>query len=411
MPPRSRTKPGSTARRPKVAGMRQHAHVGAGAGTVDPVDAPELDDRLDAAVVDDPAAPESETAPDDAAPRAANGAMAPPAAPATEVDPAPVAEPVADDETDAASTEPDPVASAETTALPSPATDEATTDTASDSPAAADTTRADAPGATDAEATDAEATEAGETGKIAATTVTTPRPKARRGTTRMTPRADAGTATTERPARDGDAAAPTRTARPTRTGGRGEGAPSRFARQRAALTRFGVSRALPITLVVVTVLCLALGGLAFWKGRQAWTSGPVSNGAVVDVGGTAELVGQSREAIEKIFSYDFSRLDDSADAARTMSTGQFAERYMAVFDQTIRQPAQQQQLTQTATVVNIGVTQMREDRATVMALTQFSAQRTTTGQSTNAPGLLRLEMERVDGRWKLAELTPLTAQR
>ena len=46
-----------------------------------------------------------------------------------------------------------------------------------------------------------------------------------------------------------------------------------------------------------------------------------------------------------------------------------------------------------------------------VALTQFSAQRTTTGQSTNAPGLLRLDMERVDGRWKLAELTPLTANR
>ncbi|MDD7931308.1 hypothetical protein [Actinomycetospora straminea] len=422
MPPRSRTKPGSTARRPKVAGLRQHAHAGAGAGTVDPVDAPDLDDRLDAAVVDDRVAPEPDTAPDHAASRP-NGTAA---TPVPDVPEAPTAEP----ETDA---EPDPVASAETTALPAPVTDEAAVDTAAgattEAAAAPDTATetetetetatetATAPGSRTADATaadeatdaDAETTEAGDTAKVAATTVTTPRPKARRGTTRMTPRADAGTATKERPA--GDVAALTRAAKPTRTGGKGAGSPSRFARERAALTRFGASRALPVVLVVVTVLCLALGGLAFWQGRQAWTSGPVSNQAVVDVGGTAELVGQSREAIEKIFSYDFSRLDDSADAARTMSTGQFSQRYMAVFDQTIRQPAQQQQLKQTATVVNIGVTQMRDDRATVMALTQFSAQRTTTGQSTNAPGLLRLEMERVDGRWKLAELTPLTAQR
>ena len=190
-----------------------------------------------------------------------------------------------------------------------------------------------------------------------------------------------------------------------------DGAPRRFEGQRAALTRFGGSKALPITLVAVIVVCLVLAGLAFWQGRQAWTSGPVSNQAVVDVGGTAELVGQSRESIEKIFSYDFTRLDDSVEAARTMSTGQFTDRYLSVFDQTIRTPAQQQQLRQTATVQNIGVVSMRDDRATVMALTQFSAQRTTTGQSTNAPGLLRLEMERVDGRWKLAELTPLTANR
>jgi Mce-associated membrane protein len=213
-------------------------------------------------------------------------------------------------------------------------------------------------------------------------------------------------------------AAPTRTARPGRTGGRKAADPEpevaprrRFARTRAALSRFSASRALPITLVVVIVLCLAFSGLAFWKGRQAATSGPVSNGAVIDVGGTAELVGQSREAIEKIFSYDFTRLDESADAARTMSTGAFTARYMAVFDQTIRQPAQQQQLRQTATVANIGVISMHGDQATVMALTQFSAQRTTTGQSTNAPGLLRLQMQKVDGRWKLADLAPLTAPR
>jgi Mce-associated membrane protein len=290
----------------------------------------------------------------------------------------------------------------ETTALPAA---DATTSTVSTEPSTETATQEST------EDTTAEAEPVAE--GVAATTVTTPRPKGRR-TTRMTPRADAPT--TVRPGRrdDDTAASPTRTARPTRVRGRkpeADGAPRRFEGQRAALTRFGGSKALPITLVAVIVVCLVLAGLAFWQGRQAWTSGPVSNQAVVDVGGTAELVGQSRESIEKIFSYDFTRLDDSVEAARTMSTGQFTDRYLSVFDQTIRTPAQQQQLRQTATVQNIGVVSMRDDRATVMALTQFSAQRTTTGQSTNAPGLLRLEMERVDGRWKLAELTPLTANR
>jgi Mce-associated membrane protein len=164
-------------------------------------------------------------------------------------------------------------------------------------------------------------------------------------------------------------------------------------------------------MVVVIVVCLVLSGLAFWKGREAWTSGPVSNQAVVDVGATAEIVGQTRESIEKIFSYDFTKLDDSVDAARTMSTGAFTQQYLSVFDQTIRTPATQQQLRQTATVVNIGVNSIRGDSAQVMALVQFNAQRTSTGESTNAPGLLRLDMQRVDGRWKLAQLTPLTAPR
>jgi Mce-associated membrane protein len=406
VPPRSRTKPGSAARRPKVAGLRQHAHAGASPDLTDP----ELDDGpLDASpVADEDTARAASTAP----------AASPTTVPADLLEDAPVesATPATDDDgatgaptaateatgtttagTASVETPADDTAAEETTALPAgdaPTSTVSSTETATEEPAEDATT-------------EAEPVAEG----VAATTVTTPRPKGRR-TTRMTPRADAPT--TVRPGRqDEDAAAsPTRAARPTRVRGRkpeADEAPHRFERQRAALTRFGGSKALPITLVAVIVVCLVLAGLAFWQGRQAWTSGPVSNQAVVDVGGTAELVGQSRESIEKIFSYDFTRLDDSVEAARTMSTGQFTDRYLSVFDQTIRTPAQQQQLRQTATVQNIGVVSMRDDRATVMALTQFSAQRTTTGQSTNAPGLLRLEMERVDGRWKLAELTPLTA--
>lgn len=426
MPPRSRTKPGSAARRPKVAGLRQHAH--AGAASPDLTD-PELDDGpLDASPVADrdtgPATSTTTTAPvatpamvpadlsDDApvAPEAPAGADdTATATPATDDDVATGEAPEAPDTTTVgtASVEApsDDTAAEETTALPAA---DATTSTASSTTSS---TSSSTETATEETAEDA-STEADPAPEgVAATTVTTPRPKGRR-TTRMTPRADAPTSV--RPGRQDEdtAASPTRAARPTRVRGRrpeSDGTPRRFEGQRAALTRFGASKALPVTLVAVIVVCLVLAGLAFWQGRQAWTSGPVSNQAVVDVGGTAELVGQSRESIEKIFSYDFSRLDDSVEAARTMSTGQFTDRYLSVFDQTIRTPAQQQQLRQTATVQNIGVVSMRDDRATVMALTQFSAQRTTTGQSTNAPGLLRLEMERVDGRWKLAELTPLTA--
>ncbi|MHC1562845.1 hypothetical protein ACR9E3_28120 [Actinomycetospora sp. C-140] len=418
MPPRSRTKPGSTNRRPKVAGLRQHAHAGAAAPGVD--DDLDLEDSLTEAP--ESTATETSETPRDAAPEApdeageaedATGASA--TADTTE---APAAD--AADVTD-------------TTALPTGATEPAeNADTAGDATASAatadatDTTNTtDAAGTTDATeatataaTTDADdATEATDDASVEAATTATASTTTRAGKVRrgsgMAPRASAPT--TERPRRAADdiAASPTRTARPVRTGDRKTepAAPSRLDGVRERLRTFGDSRALPITLVAVIVVCLVLAGLAFWQGRQAWTSGPVSNQATVDVGGTAELVGQSRESIEKIFSYDFSKLDDSVDAARQMSTGQFTDRYLSVFDQTIRQPAQQQQLRQTATVVNIGVVSMNGDRAEVMALTQFSAQRTTTGQSTNAPGLLRLQMERVDGRWKLAELTPLTANR
>lgn len=260
------------------------------------------------------------------------------------------------------------------------------------------TTADTAPGTEGAGTEDA----AGRDARRAAASTGRPKGTGSQGTAERPRRSSSGslspTPVRERPARTSEPAAePGRFGRATRS-------------TADALGRFGRSRrALPVTLAAVTVVCLLLAGLAFSSGRLAWTDGPVANQAVIDVGGTAEVVGQTRESLEKIFSYDFTSLDDSVEAARTMSTGAFTDQYLSVFDQTIRTPATQQQLRQTATVVNIGVNSIRDGRAEVMALVQFNAERTSTGQSTNAPALLRVGMDRVDGRWKLAELTPLTA--
>jgi Mce-associated membrane protein len=169
----------------------------------------------------------------------------------------------------------------------------------------------------------------------------------------------------------------------------------------------GKPRTLQTVLAAVIVVCLVLGGLAFWAGHREWTEGPVSNGAVVDVGGTAEVVGQTRQAMEQILSYDFTKLDDSVNAAKSQSTGAFQSQYLQVFEQTIRGPATQQKLRQTASVLNIGVQQLSSDHATLMALVQFTAERTTNQQTTNAPGLLTVQMVREDGRWKISELKPM----
>jgi Mce-associated membrane protein len=184
--------------------------------------------------------------------------------------------------------------------------------------------------------------------------------------------------------------------------------PGRFAGLLAPFRRLAEKpRALMGVMAAVIVVCLVLGGLAFWQGRQAWTQGPVSNGAVVDVGGTAEVVGQTRQAMEQILSYDFAKLDDSVNAAKTQSTGAFTSQYLQVFEQTIRGPAEQQKLRQTASVLNIGVQQLSGDHATLMALVQFTAERTTNQQTTNAPGLLTVQVVRQDGRWKISELKPM----
>ena len=448
MPPRSRTKPGSTTRRPKVAGLRQHAHATTGTRPLDaePIDGVEPQDRVEAPDAVDATEDSTVATTDDGpavedAPEATAGDEAGTTGTTGNAAPADEEAPRSRDEADVLATDADPapggtqsVSDADTSATTDTVTS-ATTGTAAGTYVST-ATPADAPDddtATLPAGGDgmSDAGEASDEDRPAARTAAPTRTGRGRSTGRagessrrragMAVRGDgAGTATQERPGRrqdeDGDDEAATVATTTEKRGTKGGtpktgDAPSLAARVRAGLARFAGSRALPVTLVAVTVVCLVLAGLAFWKGLEARTSGPYANQAVVDVSATAELVGQTRESIEKIFSYDYTRLDDSVEAARTMSTGQFTERYLSVFDQTIRDPAMQQQLRQTATAVNMGVVSLRDDRAEVMVLAQFSAQRTSTGQSTNAPGLLRAEMHKVDGRWKLAELNPLTSNR
>jgi Mce-associated membrane protein len=212
-----------------------------------------------------------------------------------------------------------------------------------------------------------------------------------------------GTALLERPA------APRRGGEPaTQTSPRGGRLAGALSGAGAPFRRLGANpRMLQTVMGAVIVVCLVLAGLAFWQGREAWTQGPVANQAVVDVGGTAEVVGQTRQGIEQILSYDYTKLDDSVNAAKTQSTGAFTSQYLSVFEQTIRGPATQQKLRQTASVLNIGVKQLSADHATLMALVQFTAERTTNQQTTNAPGLLNVEVVRQDGRWKISALNPM----
>lgn len=293
--------------------------------------------------------------------------------------------------------------------------DQAPADHAPTRPAPADEESAERPvGAPrpDDTAGTAEPVEASDAPTVAGTPAGHPAPSSKRraqramspaGSVRTEGGSRSGTALLERPApprRDGSPATQT-----SPRGGRLAGALSGVA---APFRRLGGNpRMLQAVMGAVIVVCLVLAGLAFWQGREAWSQGPVANQAVVDVGGTAQVVGQTRQGIEQILSYDYTKLDDSVNAAKTQSTGAFTSQYLSVFEQTIRGPATQQKLRQTASVLNIGVKQLSGDHATLMALVQFTAERTTNQQTTNAPGLLNVEVLRQDGQWKISALNPM----
>src|SRR5918997_6339281 len=74
---------------------------------------------------------------------------------------------------------------------------------------------------------------------------------------------------------------------------------------------------------LVAAVVIALGLAAWFRGEanQLLGTAAASNDALVDAGATAEVSGQVRDAVQRVFSYDFARLDDNERAAAGVITG------------------------------------------------------------------------------------------
>jgi Mce-associated membrane protein len=152
---------------------------------------------------------------------------------------------------------------------------------------------------------------------------------------------------------------------------------------------------LPISLVVLAAL---LVGLGVWFQSQA---GQVRyNQALVDSGGTTEVAGQVREAVEKAFSYNYADVSATEKAANELLVGKAKCQYNAIFGP-VRTLAPEQKLVVTVKAVSSGVTTLDGDRATVLLFLDQVTTRTTDNQSGGGIAMMRVGAQKVDGRWKV----------
>jgi Mce-associated membrane protein len=163
----------------------------------------------------------------------------------------------------------------------------------------------------------------------------------------------------------------------------------------------------PVQVALVAVLVIALGLAAWLRGETngVLASAASSNRALLDVGATAEVSGQVRDAVERVFSYDFARLDDNERAAAAVITGPFALDYQHQFTR-VRELAPGQQAVVVATVPALAVKVLDGDRAIVVVFIDQQANRGGQAQPLVAAGRLRVTAQRVTGSWKIAEVEP-----
>jgi Mce-associated membrane protein len=162
-----------------------------------------------------------------------------------------------------------------------------------------------------------------------------------------------------------------------------------------------------VLVVVLLLLVTVVFGVAaaIFRGQAARAAvGSSDNRALVDNAATSEVVGQVSKDIETVLSYDYTKLDENERAAGQVITGKYRDEFAKTFAD-VRRTAPEQKLVLNTTVLLAGVTVLNGDRAEVIATMDLAAMRDTT--PFNSPGRVKVVAAKVDGRWKIAEMTLL----
>jgi Mce-associated membrane protein len=154
-------------------------------------------------------------------------------------------------------------------------------------------------------------------------------------------------------------------------------------------------------------LATALGvclGLAGWFGYQTWAlrTDPVArNVALVDLGVSTQAISQVSTAMERVYSFDYTRLDENERVAKDLITPEFADDFATLFDQ-VRKLAPQQQAVVSATVAMAAVKELEGDRAVLVIFLDQQATRGADAKQLLASGRVTVSAQLIDGRWKIA---------
>jgi Mce-associated membrane protein len=162
--------------------------------------------------------------------------------------------------------------------------------------------------------------------------------------------------------------------------------------------------------IVLLAACLALAvalavGFALLD-HSARADPAAANTALTDVGTTAEVAGQLGSALETIYSYDYTRLDENERAAREVITPAFGAKFAELFAD-VRELAPAQQAVVSGTVVVSAVQRIEGERAVLVAFMDQQATRVAAPDGSGqlaASSRLTVTAERVDGRWKIADV-------
>lgn len=152
--------------------------------------------------------------------------------------------------------------------------------------------------------------------------------------------------------------------------------------------------------ITLAVLAVVLAVLAFWFRSEANDAEAGSgNVALTDSADTSEVSGQVRDAVNTIFSYSYTDVAKTTNAAKGLLVGDAVGQYDQVM-QKFTKDIEAQRIQVTVTTVNTGVVSLTEDHARVLVFADQIAVRADQ-QPAGGPTQFVVEVQRQDGRWKI----------
>lgn len=164
---------------------------------------------------------------------------------------------------------------------------------------------------------------------------------------------------------------------------------------------------LPALLAVLTVLLGAFAIVAATE-ASALRASTGQNAALTDSVTTSQITSQVSTEVDTIFSYSYTDIARTRQAARRVLTGPAIRQY-AKSIRTVAQAAAPGKLVVTTAVTYAGVEYLNGDRAHVLAFVNLSDTSGVTGQTTTQPGMLAVDVVRQGNTWKITNIRTFTS--
>ncbi|MBO0878754.1 MAG: hypothetical protein J2P19_35790 [Pseudonocardia sp.] len=165
----------------------------------------------------------------------------------------------------------------------------------------------------------------------------------------------------------------------------------------------GTSRPMVVVLalLLVTIVAAAAAYICWSKARDVEAARPAGNLAFVDKAATSEVHDQVSQAVEAIYSYDYSRLNQDEQRALSFITGGYADEFKQNFAK-VRELGPQQKASLASTVVEAGVVRITDRKATLLLMVNQVGHRADSAAPLKASVRMAVTAERVDGQWKVS---------